>query len=254
MIKTIKKRLFTGTSGAGKKTTRLDKKTTGLGKKPKVLVGWQEWCALPKLHIPAIKAKIDTGAKTSALHAADIRSFHRHGAKFVHFTIHPLQRSEKFAKRCTALVIDERTVKNSGGHKELRYVIHTTITLGQMTWEIEITLTNRDPMVFRMLLGRDALKGHSVIDPGRSLCQGKLSPKQIKAYYTHLAHSHVHSHLHGHTQHHIHHAHHIHPAHHSRHAHHVHDHSHHHGHSQSDGHSKTHKLSHQSRQPHQSNP
>ncbi len=155
-----------------------------LGKAPKVLIGWQEWCALPKLHIPAIKAKIDSGAKTSALHASDIHPFHRHGELFVQFLVQPLQRTQKFETACTALVIDQRNVMNSGGHKELRYVITTAITLGQMTWEIDITLTNRDPMTFRMLLGRDALKGHSMIDPGKILCQGKLKSKQLRTLYT----------------------------------------------------------------------
>jgi ribosomal protein S6--L-glutamate ligase len=154
-----------------------------LGKPPKVLIGWQEWCTLPKLHVPAIKAKIDSGAKTSALHASDIHSFHRHGQLFVQFLIHPLQRTLKFETTCTALVADQRMVMNSGGHKELRYVITTAITLGQMTWEIDITLTNRDPMTFRMLLGRDALKGHSIIDPGKILCHGKLKLKQLRSLY-----------------------------------------------------------------------
>lgn len=155
-----------------------------LGKPPKVWIGWQEWCALPKLHLPAIKAKIDSGAKTSALYASDLRPFHRHGQLFVRFLVHPLQRTQKFETACTALVTDQRTVMNSGGHKELRYVITTTITLGQMTWEIDITLTNRDPMTFRMLLGRDALKGRSVIDPGKILCEGKLRLKQLSSLYT----------------------------------------------------------------------
>lgn len=153
------------------------------GKTPKVLIGWQEWCALSKLHMPAIKAKIDTGAKTSALHASEIRPFHRHGELFVHFVVQPLQRTNKFARECTAPVVDQRTVMNSGGHKELRYIITTTITLGQLTWELELSLTNRDPMAFRMLLGRDALKGHSTIDPGKTLCQGKLTLRQLRALY-----------------------------------------------------------------------
>lgn len=157
-----------------------------LGKSPKVLIGWQEWCTLPKLHIPAIKAKIDTGAKTSALHAAEIHPFHRHGELYVHFVVHPLQRTLKFETHCTALVIDQRTVMNSGGHKELRYVITTVIKLGQMSWNIEMTLTNRDPMKFRMLLGRDALKDHVIIEPGKILCQGKLDAKQLRTLYTRL--------------------------------------------------------------------
>ncbi len=163
----------------------LNKKPSASKKSSKVLIGWQEWCALPKLHIPAIKAKIDTGAKTSALHASDIRPFHRHGELFVHFVVHPLQQTEKFEQICTALVIDQRTVKNSSGHKELRYVIHTAIALGEMTWTLEISLTNRDLMAFRMLLGRDALKGHSIVDPGKILCQGKFNAKQLRMLYTH---------------------------------------------------------------------
>lgn len=154
-----------------------------LGKLPKIIVGWQEWCALPKLSVPATKTKIDSGAKTSALHAADIRPFHRHGNLYVHFLVHPLQNTEKFERACTALVVDQRTVKNSGGYTELRYIINTTITLGQMTWDIDISLTNRDPMIFRMLLGRDALKGHSIIDPGKILCQGRLKRRQLLALY-----------------------------------------------------------------------
>jgi ribosomal protein S6--L-glutamate ligase len=158
----------------------------------KALIGWQEWCSLPKLHIAAIKAKIDTGAKTSALHAAEIRPFHRHGTLFVHFLVHPLQQTEKFTQTCTALVVDQRTVKNSSGHKELRYIINTTIALGEMTWTLDISLTNRDPMAFRMLLGRDALKGHSVVDPGKILCQGKFNAKQLRMLYTHHGHKDLH--------------------------------------------------------------
>lgn len=159
----------------------------------KTLIGWQEWCTLPKIHIPAIKAKIDTGAKTSALHASDIRPFYRHGSPFVHFIVHPIQRSLKFETPCTALVIDQRQVMNSGGYKELRYVIMTTMTLGKLTWNVEITLTNRDPMTFRMLLGRDALKEHMIIDPGRMLCQGKFTAKQLHALYAQLPKSRLHS-------------------------------------------------------------
>ncbi len=158
-------------------------KTPLLGKSPKILIGWQEWCALPTLHLPAIKAKIDTGAKTSALHASDIHAFHRQGKLYVHFTVHPIQRALKYETRCTAKVIDERTIMNSGGHKELRYVIMTNVMMGQMTWPIEITLTNRDPMSFRMLLGRDALKDHSLIEPGKIFSHGKLTTKQIRKLY-----------------------------------------------------------------------
>ncbi len=156
-----------------------------LEKSQKVLIGWQEWCALPKLQIPAIKAKIDTGAKTSALHAFEIRPFHRHGELFVHFLLHPLQRTLKYETPCTALVVDQRTVMNSGGHKELRYIINTTLTMGQLTWDVEMSLTNRDTLTFRMLLGRDALKEHAIIEPGKTLCQGKLTLKRLHLLYAH---------------------------------------------------------------------
>jgi ribosomal protein S6--L-glutamate ligase len=165
------------------------KKIRRLKTKPeKVLVGWQEWCALPKLHLPAIKAKIDTGAKTSALHAWDIHTFHRHGELFVHFTLHPLQGNIRITQLCTAKVIDERVIMNSGGQKERRFVIITPVALGQRTWDIEITLTNRDPMAFRMLLGRNALKGQMIVDPGKALHLGKLSKKEARFLYAQTGH------------------------------------------------------------------
>jgi len=163
-------------------------------KSSKIQIGWQEWCALPKLHIPAIKTKIDTGAKTSALHAWDIDTFHRHGELYVHFMVHPIQRNSRIHCFCTSHVVDKRSIMNTAGHKENRYIITTPITLGSTTWEIEIGLTNRDPLAFRMLLGRDALKGHTLIDPAKTLCQGKMSSRILKKLYTkHHLHTHHHS-------------------------------------------------------------
>lgn len=167
---------------SSQKVTKLSKKTLS-DKKDKMLIGCQEWCALPKLHLPAIKAKVDTGAKTSALHASDIKPFHRQGELFVHFMVHPLQRNTLKEQLCTALVIDQRLVMNTGGQKEQRYVILTTIELGGLSWEIEVSLTNRESLAFRMLLGRDALKGHSLINPGRTFIQGRFTPTQLKALY-----------------------------------------------------------------------
>lgn len=154
-----------------------------VGKPAKLLVGWQEWCSLPKLHLPAIKAKIDTGAKTSALHAWDVHPFRRHGLLYVHFIVHPLQRNTDLTVRCTAKVIDQRTVMSSGGHKQRRYVISTPVIVGNSLWEIEVTLTNRDTMAFRMLLGRDALKGHAIVDPQSSLHQGKFKKSDLRKLY-----------------------------------------------------------------------
>lgn len=149
----------------------------------KIIIGWEEWCDLKKLNIPAIKAKIDTGAKTSALHAFDIHPFHRLGKHFVHFKVYPLQRSTKYYCVCTAPLIDYRRVMNSGGHQEMRYVITTPLTLGVQTWDIQISLTDRSPLAFRMLLGREALRGHVIIDPNKSLQQRKISKVELRQLY-----------------------------------------------------------------------
>lgn len=154
-----------------------------MSKIPKLPVGWQEWCALPELHIPAIKVKIDSGAKTSALHAWDVKPFQRHGEWYLHFTVHPLQRNMHLTQECYAKVVDHRVIISSNGQKELRYIIGTTLILGTRSWEIEVSLTNRDSMAFRMILGRDALKGHAMIDPGKILKQGKLSKREIRKLY-----------------------------------------------------------------------
>lgn len=151
-----------------------------------LLVGWQEWCILPKLGIPAIKAKIDTGAKTSAIHAFNIQLFYTNDIPHVRFEIYPLQGRHAFAKTCTAVVIDQRLVMSSNGHKELRYVIMTPIVLAGTMWEIEVTLSNRDPLTFRMLLGREALQSKVIIDPHRKLCQGSMSLKELKKIYNEL--------------------------------------------------------------------
>lgn len=156
---------------------------SSFSKKPKFLIGWQEWCALPELHLPAIKAKIDTGAKTSVLHAHEITPFYRSGSLYVSFVVYPLQKNLNFTQSCTAKVIDQRMIMNSTGHQEKRYVIQTSIMMGPIVWEIDITLTDRGPLLFRMLLGRNALKGHSIIDPSKKLLLGKLSPKDIVFLY-----------------------------------------------------------------------
>lgn len=151
--------------------------------KNKLLIGRDEWCELPELHIPAIKAKIDTGAKTSALHAFNIRTVRRHNKKYVHFDIHPLQSDIITLITCTAQLIDERHIMSSNGHIEHRYVILTTVLLGDREWQAEMTLSNRDPLRYRMLLGREALNNRVVIDPNLSCHQRKITLNKAKRLY-----------------------------------------------------------------------
>ena len=152
----------------------------------KMEIGWKEWCALPDIHIPAVKAKIDTGAKTSSLHAYNIEPFYLHHQLWVKFDLHPIQRDNKFSVHRTAPVIDQRFVTSSTGHKELRYVIKTHIQLGLDEWEIELTLTNREKMMFRMLLGRDAIANHAVIDASHVHRQFRLTNRQAKKLFKEL--------------------------------------------------------------------
>ena len=136
-------------------------------------LGWREWLALPQLGIPAIKAKIDTGARTSALHVFELNPFVEDGMVKVRFGIHPLQRGKDIAIYCTVPVLDRRTVCDSGGHREERYVIQTPVRMGKHAWPIEITLTNREDMAFRMLLGRTAMRKRFMVDPARSFVLGQ---------------------------------------------------------------------------------
>ena len=139
----------------------------------KTLIGWREWVSLPELNIKHIKAKIDTGARTSALHAFKLKPYIKKGVQRIRFSIHPLQNNTKKVVECDALVLDRRVVSDSGGHREKRYVIETNIQLGDRLWTIEMTLTNRENMKFRMLLGRTAMDGELIIDPGKSYVVGK---------------------------------------------------------------------------------
>ena len=136
-------------------------------------IGWREWLAMPQLGIPAIKAKIDTGARTSALHTFSLEEFTDAGQRMVRFGIHPLQKRKDIALFCEAPVLERRRVKDSGGHIEKRYVIATSVALKNELWQIHITLTNRDAMLFRMLLGRTAIERHFLVDPSRSYTAGR---------------------------------------------------------------------------------
>ena len=137
------------------------------------VVGWREWLSLPELGIDKIKAKVDTGARTSALHAFALRPFKEGGKDRISFDMHPLQHNTTTVLTCTADVIDLRWVSDSGGHREERYVIRTPVVIGGETWPIEITLTERDTMLFRMLLGRSAIRQRFWVNPARSFITTK---------------------------------------------------------------------------------
>lgn len=140
---------------------------------PSIIVGWREWVALPDLGLPAVKAKVDTGAKTSSLHAFDIETFREGGRERVRFGVHPMQEDEQLTVWATADVVDERAVTSSSGHEELRVVIRTSLRLGDLTWPIELTLTDRRQMRLRMLLGREALAGRLLVDASASFLHGR---------------------------------------------------------------------------------
>jgi hypothetical protein len=145
--------------------------------KPKqmLMLGWREWVALPEFGIAQIKAKIDTGARSSALHAVTIEPYLKGGENWLMFTVQPTQKQSDLLVECHSPIKDRRLVSDSGGHKQRRYVIETQLLFGQQLIQAEITLTNRDSMRFRMLLGRTAMDKHFIIDPNASYLQGKPS-------------------------------------------------------------------------------
>lgn len=140
------------------------------------IIGWREWVSLPDLEIKSIKVKIDTGARSSAIHAFDIKPFFNGGKQKVHFKVHPYQKNSSKTITAEAYVIDERKVRNSGGASELRFVIQTTVKLKGFQWPIELTLTNRDVMGFRMLLGRQAIRNRFLMNPGKSFLLSRRPP------------------------------------------------------------------------------
>jgi hypothetical protein len=137
------------------------------------VIGWREWVALPDLGIPMIKAKVDTGARSSAIHVSELTTFHRRGVEMVRFVVQPAQRNPKPAVVAEARLLEWRRVRSSGGHASRRPVVRTTLELLGKRWKIELTLASRDAMGFRMLLGREAVRGRAVVDPGASFYGAK---------------------------------------------------------------------------------
>lgn len=136
-------------------------------------LGWREWVSLPALGIYGVKAKVDTGARSSSLHAFDIRKIQIDDELWVEFKVHPHQHDQELVVECRAPVKDYRQVTDSGGHRSMRYVIETELAMGDESVRAEITLADRSDMLFRMLIGRTAMKGRYIVDPGRSYCVSK---------------------------------------------------------------------------------
>ncbi len=135
---------------------------------PKPVIGWREWLALPALGIDSIKVKVDTGARTSSLHAFDIELFRKRGVRMVRFKVHPLQRNSKTTITGEEELVEQRLVRPSTGKQTLRPVIVTPVEMMGQRWDIELTLVNRDAMGFRMLLGRQGIHSRFVVHPSRS--------------------------------------------------------------------------------------
>ncbi len=154
----------------------------------KTIIGRAEWCAFPELNVPAIKARVDSGAKTSSIHAFNIEPFKKGRQKWIRFDVHPLVDDLDITIACEQRVSDQRVVRSSSGEAESRYVIKTPLQLGEQTWLIEVTLSNRDSMGHRMLLGRGAMNGRLIIDPSLNCTQGQLRKRDLKAAYRKAGH------------------------------------------------------------------
>lgn len=154
-----------------------------MNKSDKIIIGSEEWCAFKTLGIGAIKARVDSGAKTSSIHAFNIQVFKRNSNPWVSFEIHPIQQNRKTTIRCEAPIIDKRTVKSSSGDSERRYVIRAPMRIHDFEWEVELTLSNRDTMGYRMLLGREAMHNRMLVDPSASFLLGDKSDLEIDDLY-----------------------------------------------------------------------
>ena len=143
-------------------------------------IGWREWVSLPDLGLPAVKAKVDTGARTSALHALDIQRFKKdNGRDWVSFTVQPIQRDTSVERRCEAPLLDIRKVTDSGGHSKERFFVSTKLCIGELSRQVEVTLSERSDMLFRMLLGRTSIVPDIVVNPQLSYTLGRLNSRSL---------------------------------------------------------------------------
>jgi len=149
----------------------------------KTVVGSEEWVSLSELQIPFLKVRVDSGAKTSSLHATNIQPYQKDNETWVNFDVFPIQNDGKRKISCKALVVDKRVVKSSSGDREERFVVRTEISLNEQKWDIEFTLTNRDSMGYRMLLGRQAMMGRIIVDPSESFLAGSVENEIILKSY-----------------------------------------------------------------------
>jgi hypothetical protein len=144
------------------------------------VIGWREWVRLPELGIEIIKAKVDTGARSSSIHAFDLEEFEREDQTFVRFKVHPVQRKSNVVVETEARVLEYRSIRSSSGAATTRPVIVTDVELLGLTWPVELTLANRDEMGFRMLLGREAFRRRFLVDAGKSYYGGRPKRKRPK--------------------------------------------------------------------------
>lgn len=144
------------------------------------MIGWREWLSLPDIGVKFIKAKIDTGARSSSLHAASMELYEVDGQSWVRFSVHPIQRNETWVIESSAPVLDMRSIRSSSGQAEVRPVIRTAVSLHGRRFKVDLTLADRNQMGFRMLLGREAVRGRFLIDPGQSYLSGKPRKRKHK--------------------------------------------------------------------------
>ena len=158
--------------------TKSKEQSNRAARRPPMILGWREWVSLPDLGVWAIKAKLDTGARSSSLHVASVKVFHRGGVEWVRFLAVHDRKGQRNPLEVSSRVHDERMVRDSGGHEHLRIVIHTNLEIAGWAWPVDVTLASRTEMSFRMLIGRQGLTGHAIVDPSRSYLAGRPRPRR----------------------------------------------------------------------------